>query len=126
MKKLNKKKIQWIVKEVERRDKGVYSIAKQQDITPRWARQVHKTFRHIKDPVLKKPGRKPTPISSQERKIVVKTYHEYKVGATMIEQIFDEKGFHINHNRIHRILLEEGLAKQESKKKKYLVWKRWF
>ncbi|MBI2632608.1 hypothetical protein HYW75_06390 [Candidatus Pacearchaeota archaeon] len=33
MKKLNKKKIKWIVKEVEKREMGVYAIAKVQKIT---------------------------------------------------------------------------------------------
>ncbi len=33
MKKLNKRKIRWIVKEFEKRDMGVYTIDKQQNIT---------------------------------------------------------------------------------------------
>jgi len=40
MKKLNKRKIRWIVQEVERRDTGLYTIAKTQNITERWARSV--------------------------------------------------------------------------------------
>lgn len=125
MKKLNKKKIKWIVKEIERRDKGVYSIARSQNITKQHAYKVHRKYKDCKDPVLNKPGRKPRPITQEERKLVINTYHEFKVGATMIEQILDEKGVHINHNRIHRILLEEGLAKQESKKKKKRKWVRY-
>lgn len=35
----------------------------------------------------------------------------------MIEQILDERGIYINHNRIPRILLEAKLAKHEPKKK---------
>lgn len=36
----------------------------------------------------------------------------------MLEEILDERGQHINHNRIHRILLELGFAKHEEKKQK--------
>ncbi len=45
----------------------------------------------------------------------------------MIEQILDEKGIHINHNRIHKILLEEGFAKtniRKQKKRKYKCYER--
>ena len=45
----------------------------------------------------------------------------------MIEQILDEKGVHINHNRIHKIMLEEGLAKpnlKKQKKRKYKCYER--
>jgi len=34
MKKLNKRKIRWIVQEVERRETGLYTIAKTQNINP--------------------------------------------------------------------------------------------
>ena len=45
MRKLNIKKIKWIVKEVERRDKGVWTIARVQGITPRWAREMPRKYK---------------------------------------------------------------------------------
>jgi putative transposase len=125
MKKLNQKKIKWIVKEGDKRDKGFYTIAHIQHITPRWAREVHKKYKDNREPKLLPCGRKPRPIANEERKLVTETYKEFRVGATMIEQILDERGVHINHNRIHRILLEEGLAKEEQKKKKTRKWVRY-
>ena len=127
MKKLNKKKIKWIVRESERREMGVWTIAKQQDITPRHARRVAKKYKGDKDPVLKKCGRKPRQITEEEKELVVKTYKEYIASATMIEQILDEKGVHINHNRIHKILLEAGFARpnlRKKKKRKYKCYER--
>ena len=127
MKKLNKRKIKWIVRESERREQGFYSIGKQQKITARHARRVAKKYKNDKDPVLKKCGRKPIEITEEERSLVIKTYKEYFASATMIEQILDEKGVHINHNRIHRILLSAGLAKeniQKKKKRKYKCYER--
>jgi len=125
MKKLNQKKIKWIVKEGDKRDKGFYTIAHIQKITPRHARRVHKKYKGIQEPKLLPCGRKPRLISDEERNLVIETKKEFRVGATMIEQILDEKGMHINHNRIHRILLEAGLAKEEQKKKKTRKWVRY-
>jgi len=123
MKKLNKNKIKWIVREMDKRDMGAWSIAQQQDITPRWAREVHKKFKGVKDPQFKKPGRKPKEIPKDERRIVIETYKEYLVCATMIELILKEKGIHINHNRIHKIMLEEELAKRDENKQKRRKYK---
>jgi len=122
MRKLNIKKIKWIVKEVERRDKGVWTIARVQGITPRWARELPRKYKG-KEVILRKPGRKPKPIPDAERKLVIKTYKEYLVSATMIERILDEKGKHIGHSKIHRILLEAGFAKREENKQKRRKYK---
>ncbi|MBS3071896.1 transposase [Candidatus Pacearchaeota archaeon] len=125
MKKLNKRKIKWIVKESERRELGFYTIGKQQKITARHARRVAKKYRKCKDPILLKCGRKPRPITNEERNIVIQAYKEIITGATMIEQYLDEKGIHINHNRIHKILLEAKLAREEQKKKHRRSWVRY-
>jgi hypothetical protein len=123
MKKLNKKKIKWIVREMDKRELGAWSIGQQQNISPQHTRYVYKKYKGIKAPVLKKPGRKSKEIKKDERRLVIEIYKEYLVCATMIEQILDEKGVHIGHNRIHKILLEEGLAKQEKEKQKIRKYK---
>ena len=43
----------------------------------------------------------------------------------MIEQYLDEKGIHVGHNKIHRILLQAKLAKEEIKKKNRRKWVRY-
>ena len=123
MKKLNKKKVKWIVREMDKRVMGAWSIAQQQEITPRHARRVYKKFGGVKDPKFRKPGRKPRRVTENERRLVIETYNEYLVCATMIEKILDEKGIHMNHNRIHKILLRAGLAKREEKKQKTRKYK---
>ncbi len=123
MKKLNKQKIKWIVKEYERRDKGLWTIGQIQKITPQHVCRVYRMYKGCEDPILKKCGRKARPISPEERKLVIDTYKEYLVGATMIELLLNEKGIHINHNRIHKIMLEEGLAKHEENKQKRRKYK---
>ena len=125
MKKLNKKKVKWIVKEVDNGERGAWTIGQQQNITPRWVREIHRKYKDGSEPVFKKCGRKPKLISKEERKLVTDTFKEFRVGATMIEQILDERGVHINHNRIHRILLEAKLAKEEKRKKNRRKWVRY-
>ena len=125
MRKLNKRKIRWIVRESKRREIGFYTIAQQQDITTRWAREVHRKYKNCKNPVLLKCGRKPRAITNKERKTVIQAYMEIRTGATMIEQYLDEKGIHINHDRIHRILLEAKLVREEQKKKHRRAWVRY-
>ena len=124
MKKLNKKKIKWIVKEVERRELGVWTIAKTQNITKQHAYRVAKKYKN-KEPILLKAGRKPKQTTDEERNIVLQTYNEIRASATMIEQYLDEKGIHIGHNRIHKILLEAKLAKEEHRKKNRRKWVRY-
>lgn len=124
MKKLNKKKIKWIVKEVERRSLGVWTIAHVQNISERHVRRVAKKFKN-KEPEFKKPGRKPKEITDEEKEIVLQAYNEIRASATMIEQYLDEKGIHVGHNRIHRILLEAKLAKEEHRKKNRRKWVRY-
>jgi len=125
MKKLNQKKIKWIVKEGDKRDIGFYTIAGVQKITKQHAYRVYKKYKGIKEPKLLPCGRRPKPIADEERKVVIDTYNEFRVGATMIEELLDERGVHINHNRIHKILLEAKLAKNEPKKKNRRKWVRY-
>jgi len=115
MKKLNKRKIRWIVQEFEKRETGLYTIARTKNITPQHVCKVYRKLRN-KEPEFIPCGRKPNPITEEERTLVKQAYEKFHAGATTIEQIFDEKGKHINHNKIHRIMLEEGLARKEPKK----------
>jgi len=44
---------------------------------------------------------------------------KYKLGARRLEKVIEQVyGVHIPHNRIHKYLLEEGLAKEEPRKKR--------
>ena len=70
MKKLNKKKIKWIVKEVERREIGVWTIAHVQNITKQHAYRIAKKFKDC-EPEFKNCGRKPKQITDEEKNIVI-------------------------------------------------------
>ena len=127
MKKLNQKKVRWIVREMEKGDRSVYRIAKTMDITPRWVREIYRSHQRTgRYPYPTKPGRKPGSISDEERTIVLNTRKEHPIsGAIALEKILDARGIHIPHNRIHRILKEEGLARDEPHKQRRRKWIRY-
>ena len=61
MRKLNLRKIRWILKEMKKGELSVYQIAKQQKVTPRWVRQLPRKYRGISPYKIriKKPGKLP-------------------------------------------------------------------
>lgn len=127
MKKLNQKKVKWIIREMEKGERSVYMIAKLQGITPRWARELHKRWASTGEyPYPKKPGRKKSEISQEERGYVLglKKAHPLS-GATTLEHVANNEGRRIPHNRIYRILKEAGKVKEEPKKKKRRKWLRY-
>ena len=127
MKKLNQKKIRWIIREMDKGERSVYRIAKTMDITPRWVRGLYQTYQKTKQfPFPQKPGRKPRLVSIEERNLVIETRRDYPLsGAIALEKILDSRGIHIGHNRIHRILKEEGFAQDEPRKQRRRKWIRY-
>ena len=102
-----------------------YQIAKIQRITPRHVRKIYQRFKGVKNQKLKLCGCKPKPISEREKKIIIRSYKEYLMCAVRLEKLLKEKGIHIPHNKIHKILKREGLARDEPKKKNQRKWVRY-
>jgi putative transposase len=126
MKKLNQQKIRWIIDQIDKGKRSTYRIAKTQQITPRWARELYHRFHKIhRYPYPKKSGRKPRSISEEEKKIVLEVRQHHPLSAVTLEKILDEQGVHIGHNRIHKILKQEGLAKDEPHKQRRRKWVRY-
>lgn len=125
MKKLNARKIRWICREMEKRERSVCWIAKIQKITPRHTRRVYERYKGIKKPVLLPCGRKPVPITQEEVEAIMSVRKEYPVGAVGLEKLLDSLGRHIPHNRIHKVLKEYKLANTEPKKQRRKKWVRY-
>ena len=117
MRKLNLKKVRWIVREMKRGEFSVYRIAKQQEVTPQWCRELYRRFRDstTKDIRLKKPGRKTA--VSPEGNMIMSILHDYpEIGAGMLEKLLQERGIKISHNKAHQVLLAFGIAKKRTQK----------
>ena len=72
MKKLNKRKIRWIVREIKKREQAIKTIADIQNITPKWAKHIYNKYKdknlYKKDSIVfEKPGRKTKPILKKQR-----------------------------------------------------------
>jgi len=127
MRKLNQRMVRWIVREMEKGERSVYRIAKIQGITPRWVREIYNTYKTTGEYLYpRKSGRKPSPISSEDKRLILETRKKHPLaGAVALEKILDAQGIHIPHNRIHRILKEEGLANDEPRKQRRRKWIRY-
>lgn len=129
MKKLTNRKLRWTIRETRRNRQSIYRIAKQQEITPRYVRKLRWKYKELPSYLidqirLQRCGRRPTPMTKEEVDAVVEVRKNTGFGAVMIEKILSEKGIRISHVRIHKILLQEGLANREPKKSRRRKWIR--
>jgi transposase len=85
MKKLNQKKVKWVVREMDKGERSVYRIAKTMKITPQWAREIHRTYHKTGEyPFPQKPGRRPRPISEVERNIILEVRKKHPISGKWI------------------------------------------
>jgi len=125
--KLTRRKIRWLIK---RKKEGMSSksIARALKISKRRVNQVWRMYMQDGEiPVIgENIGRSKKEVTEEERRIVLEAKEKYKLGARRLEPIIErDYGIHIPHNRIHRILLELGLAEENLRKKKRRKWIRY-
>ena len=128
MTKLNKRKINWIMKGLDCNELSVHRISKVQGITPRRVRQLReyrdktgKTFR-LKEG---RPDRR-RKITPEEIQTIFTAREKYKLGSTMLEKIIDkEYGMHVPHNAIQQVLESGGFARPSNKKIRRRKWVRY-
>jgi len=114
--KLDASKISYLIRASERGE-GSSNIALQLGVTRRRVEQILAVHRKEgRVPVLKKPGRKSIPITEDESSAILEAYFRYRANALYLEQkIEDDSKIHINHNRIHKVLLMNNLAGRSRK-----------
>ena len=67
----------------------------------------------------KKFGRPKTNLNEEDKRLILEIYKEQNSGARRFEIVIEHKyGKHVPHNAIHQVLLENGLAEENMKKKK--------
>jgi putative transposase len=133
MKKINLRQLRWIIRQRRAGELSVYQIARQQGITPRYVRMLHRRYQGVPDYYickirLKKCGRKPKALTRHEIDGIMSAKREYPdMGAVSIEKILRSKGISISHNRIHQYFKANALANTEPKKgrrRKYVRYER--
>ena len=106
---------------IGKKNKGwtTYQVRKIAGISIRRVNQVYKQYllsEQIPE-IGKTNGRPARPIEDWEKQTVKEAFEKYSVSASMLMKLIErDYGYHINHNRIHRILLGLGMAKQKGKK----------
>lgn len=126
MRKLNKRKVGWIVRELEKGDLPVWQVAKQQGITKRWAKELLRRYkRNGCLPVPGKPGPTPKPILKADVELVSFFKREHGFGAVRLEAIMKKHKVNMSHNRIHQALKIAGMANNEPAKQNRRKWVRW-
>ena len=126
--KLDSDEISYLIKAKEERDEKSANIALQLGVSKRRVEQIlaqHRKFGGI--PVLKKPGRRSIPITAEESSLILDAYERYRANALYLEKKIedDHKGLHINHNRVHRVLLMNSFASKSGKKWIKRKWVRY-
>jgi len=125
--KLTRKKIRLIIRKKEKNESsGV--IAKILHITRRRVDQLWKQYRETGViPVIGKAmGRPKKPVNKEESRIIDEVYQRFRYGARMLEfLILQLYSVIISHNRIHRYLMDRGLARVEASKRKQRKWVRY-
>jgi len=123
---LNQSQVEWIIKARTEGRKNA-DIARIQGVSTRRVRQLYSLYRKGGTmPVLKRPGRPKAPGITEHERILIRQVHEkFRLCACYLEQILAAQGVKINHNRIHRVLREEGLAVNEPRKQRRRKWIRY-
>jgi len=125
--KLSKKKIRGIIHQKEKKESSGI-IAKIQRITRRRVDQLWKQYRETGEiPLIGEAmGRPKKPVTPEESSVIDPAYQRFRYGARMLAQlIWKDYAVSISHNRIHRYLMDRGLAKAETSKRKQRKWVRY-
>jgi len=118
--KLDPVKVLWIIRQKEMGTR-VGEIARAMNVSERRVQELWSEYRASGEiPSLKRPGRKRIATSDEERRLIETAYTKYRVNALTLERII-----HIPHNRIHRVLKEMGLARDEPRKQRRRKWVRY-
>lgn len=117
MTKLNRRKIEWIIR-WKKRGKSSKNIAIAQKVTKRRINQLYSSYKKTGEiPVLNHNRRPRKELTDEEKQIIEESYKETYLGAKLLRYHIK---FHyrvdINHNRIHKYLLERKLAEKDPKK----------
>jgi putative transposase len=119
--KLDPVRVAWIISEKEKGELTGRTIAERAGVSEVWVKKLWRRYRlEGTVPVLGRPGRRRVQASPEERAAILEAHARYRACAVALERII-----HIPHNRIHRVLRETGLAREEPRKRLRRRWVRY-
>lgn len=117
--KLTRRKIKYIIRS-KTNNNSTKRIAAEMKVSISTVKRVWMYWLKNREAVpIKKSGRKNKDVDSETRIQIIEIHKEQNLGARRLEKVLEFKYHkHIPHNAIHEVLLEEGLAVENKKKKK--------
>ena len=109
---------------------SIYQIRKNMEVSKRRVYQILQEYKTTGTmPVVGKASGRPCKIiSEEERNFILQAYKENHLSASILELVIKNKyKIHISHYKIHKVLLEYGLAKligMKIRKKKWVRYER--
>ncbi|MEM3043150.1 MAG: IS481 family transposase, partial [Thermoplasmata archaeon] len=100
MRKLTRRKLRWLIREMEKGEASAYQLARIQKISERWVWELYRRYSERGEyPYPKKPGASPKPITDEEREYVMRARARHPAsGAFTLEKAIEgEEGIHIPH-----------------------------
>jgi transposase len=109
--------VRYIIRRMNAKISG-YQIAKELNISPERVYQIYRNYKKTGEiPILKQVGRPRKQLTGSEINLIITSFSRYKLSASLLKEVIKcESGININHNKIHKILLENHMAKKEPKK----------
>ena len=130
MGRLNKSKVQWIVRQKRKGRLTNGEIASAMNVSASWVQKIARRYRGVKPADIAYPGPAGRPASTllgrREHSAVLSAKGRLRHGACKIEgEIERSVGIHIPHNAIHGLLRDEDLAERHPKKSRRRKWVRY-
>ncbi len=125
--KVNKRKINYIIK-AKSKQQSYTQIARDLKVSVSTVKRVWIHWLDYEEPIeIKTCGMKMSSINENTEKLILYVHNEQKLGAVRLDKVIESiYGIYISHNRIHRVLLNNGKARGEiNKKKRRKKWIRY-
>ena len=109
-----------------RREASIYGLAKTYGVSDRWVRELRRRFLTGRPlPGLVRVGRPPRRISEEERALILRWEDEERLNPVVLEKAIERyHGLHIPHNRLWRVLKEDGRVHDSPGKQRRRAWVR--
>lgn len=119
MTKLNKKRVKWLVDQVEKHDKKPKEICSVYNITERRVQQLAKAYREAKKyPELKSNRRPKTNLSPEQEQIIEMSYKDTLLSPKLLYYEVKRRGAYAPKNKIYSFMKGKGWIKDEPNKQK--------
>ncbi len=109
-----------------RREASIYALSRIYGVSDRWVRELRRRFLAGEAlPGLGRVGRPPRTITAEERAFILRAEDEERLNPVTLEKAIERRhGIHIPHDRLWRVLKEDGRVADSPAKQRRRAWVR--